>query len=104
MKILIPILLSFVLAAGLAFGCDSPCRELANKVCDCQTTRAKIARCEATIDSADQNIDPSDGESDVCQQILDDGTCTCEALQAGDLAACGLSEDAMDVWDEIVEE
>jgi len=98
---LLPIFVLFLAVATLALGCDSACRELADNICECQPTRAKVARCETTIETADRNIDPSDGEEDRCQEILDSGACTCEALNSGDLAACGLSEDAMDVWEEI---
>ncbi len=97
----LPIFVLLLALAAMSFGCDSACRELANKICDCQPTRAKVVRCETTIETADRNIDPSDGEEDRCQEILDSGACTCEALNSGDLAACGLSEDAMDVWEEI---
>ena len=95
-------LLLLLLAATLALGavaCGSACKDLANKVCDCQPTRAKKDSCELAVDTAAENSEPSSGQEDVCQDILDSGECTCEALQAGDLAVCGLANDAQVVFD-----
>ncbi len=78
--------------SGLA--CGSACKDLANKICHCQPTRAKEDSCRLSIDSAMENSEPSSGQDDACQKILDSGSCTCEALQAGYLAACGLANDA----------
>jgi uncharacterized protein YgiB involved in biofilm formation len=90
------------LAACLALGaaaCGSACEDLANKICDCQPTRAKKESCKISYDTANQNIDPSSEQDDACQAILDSGNCTCESLQAGDLASCGLSNDALSIYD-----
>ncbi len=85
-------------AACLGAGCDSACKELGHKVCDCQASRSAELRCEIAIESAYQNSEPSDSEEDRCQAILDDGTCTCEAVAADNLAACGLANDAASAW------
>jgi hypothetical protein len=79
--------------------CGSPCEDLAHKVCRCQPTKAKKDRCNINIDAAVRNFDLSDGQEDRCQKILDSGTCTCEAVLAGDLNACGLSYDPMTAYD-----
>lgn len=93
-----------VLAAGcLALagaGCGSACKELANKVCKCQPTRAKEDRCKTAVRAAAKNFDLSDKEEDRCQEILDSGSCTCEALEAGEYAACGLSQNPLDAYQE----
>jgi hypothetical protein len=81
--------------AVLTSACGSPCEDLANKVCRCQPTEAKKDRCRINIDTAVRNFDLSDEQEDRCQKILDSGTCTCTAVQAGDLNACGLSYDPM---------
>ncbi len=83
--------LTLALSAG---ACGNPCNDLAKKVCNCQPTRAKRDACKISVDSAGQNISLSDEEKGRCSDILDAKTCTCEALSAGDYAACGLSEDA----------
>jgi hypothetical protein len=95
-------LLLLLLAASLAFGavaCGSACKDLGNKICDCQPTRAKEDSCELALDTAVENFDLSSSQENACQDILDSGECTCEALQAGDLAACGLANDAQVVFD-----
>lgn len=91
---LVSILLALFALAGLAVlsaGCGSACEDLANKICDCQPTRAKADRCKINVDTATRNMDLSDEEEDRCQAILDSGLCTCEALEQGDLASCGLA-------------
>lgn len=81
-------------------GCGSACKELADKICDCQTTRAKEERCRRSVSTASSNIDPSDEQESLCQQILDSQRCTCEALEAGVFAACGLANDPLVVFTE----
>jgi hypothetical protein len=88
-----------VALALLASACGSACEDLANKVCKCQPTEAKKDRCKINVDAAVRNFDLSDKQEDRCQKILDEGTCTCEAVLAGDLNACGLSFDPMDAYD-----
>jgi hypothetical protein len=86
----------FATSATLALwvgGCGSACEDLANKVCNCQPTRAKKDRCKLNVDAAVRNFDLSDEEEDRCEKILDSGRCTCEALAAGEHSACGLSSD-----------
>lgn len=82
---------------GLALGataCGSACKDLANKICKCQPTRSKENACKRSTSAAKRNLELSSKEEDACQEILDSGDCTCQALQAGDLAACGLAHDA----------
>lgn len=91
------------LAASLALagtGCGSACKELAHKICKCQPTRAKESRCKIAVNAAAKNFDISDQEENRCQKILDSGECTCEALEAGEYAACGLSSDPMDAYED----
>ncbi len=94
------IILSSVLALMLCVGCGSACNDLAHKICNCQPTRAKKDRCNISINSVANNFNISDEEESRCQSILDSGRCTCEALDAGDFSACGLSADPMSVFDE----
>ena len=98
-RILFTIIFS-ILALVLCVGCGSACKDLAHKVCNCQPTRAKKDHCNLSIDSVAQNFDLSDEEEDRCQNILDSGRCTCEALAAGDYSACGLSADPLSVFGE----
>ncbi len=75
-------------------GCGSACEDLADKICKCQPTRIKEDTCRISIDAAKKNLDVTSEQEDVCQEILDSGDCTCEALAAGDYEACGLANDA----------
>ena len=97
-RLLIATGLALCLASG-AVACGSACGDLANKICGCQPTRAKEEACKISIDTAKQNLDISSAEEDACQAILDSGDCTCQALQAGDQAVCGLSRDAQIAFD-----
>ena len=85
--------------AVLATACGSACEDLAKKVCRCQPTEAKKDRCRINIDAAVRNFDLSDEQENRCQKILDRGTCTCDAVLAGDLNACGLSFDPMTAYE-----
>jgi hypothetical protein len=89
----------FLALALLASACGSACEDLANKVCRCQPTEAKKDRCKINVDAAVRNFDLSDEQEDRCQKILDQGTCTCDAVLAGDLNACGLSFDPLSAYD-----
>jgi hypothetical protein len=89
----------FLALAMLSAACGSACEDLAHKVCKCQPTEAKKDRCNINVDAAVRNFDLSDEQEDRCQKILDQGTCTCEAVLAGDLNACGLSFDPMTAYD-----
>jgi len=96
------LLLAFCAAVVLALGasaCGSACADLARKICKCQPTRAKEDACKLATDSAKRNFEPSNSEENTCQKILNSGDCTCEALAAGDLAACGLSSDATNIYE-----
>jgi hypothetical protein len=97
-RALIALFCAVCLSLGVA-ACGSPCEDLAHKVCRCQLTEAKKDRCKINIDAAVRNFDLSDEQEDRCQKILDSGTCTCEAVLAGDLNACGLSYDPMTAYE-----
>jgi len=99
MKRLVHQLMALAVAAALPLaGCGSACKELADKICECQPTRAREDRCRRSVSTASSNIDPSDEQESVCQQILDSQRCTCEALEAGEFAACGLANDPLVVF------
>lgn len=81
---------------GLFAGCGNACKDLANHICDCQPTRGKKDRCQNSVSIANSNASLSSEQQDLCSSILDSGACTCQALQNGDLAACGLARDPLD--------
>lgn len=78
-------------AASLALtACTSPCDELATTICDCEKTRDLRDQCRQTF-VAGNPVSVSSGRQDLCDSYLE--TCTCEALAAGDYAACGLANE-----------
>jgi hypothetical protein len=84
----------FVASCFLFSGCGSACKDLGDKICDCQVALAKRQQCKTALSAASDNTDLSDAEENKCQAILDSGSCTCDVLLAGDYAACGLAKDA----------
>jgi|HubBroStandDraft_4_1064222.scaffolds.fasta_scaffold524252_2 hypothetical protein len=72
--------------------CD-PCRELADKMCDCNNSEAERLKCRNDLNLAKaQNFPESKEESKVCMEALNN--CSCEDLMRGDYAKCGLYRNA----------
>ncbi len=81
-------LLSATLAVLAA--CGDPCRELALKVCDCPATAELRKQCSdrvAALSGQQGNSDAAAAQR--CAGLLKG--CSCAALRAGNLQACGLS-------------
>ncbi len=79
-----------LLAAAVLTGCDSPCRALARRICECElNTRERIA-CLLEIDSNGNVRQPTQPEEEQCSELLD--TCTCAAVEREDFVACGLTK------------
>lgn len=79
-----------ILAAFLgAAGCDPPCVALAKEVCRCEATEREQRACIERVEDDASAREATDEESARCEELLD--TCSCERLDAGDLAACGLT-------------
>jgi hypothetical protein len=78
------------LAVGAIAGCQGPCTTLAEQICACEPNRALENSCLQTVRAAMNQREVSVAEAAVCEQKLD--TCTCEALEDGDLVACGLAK------------
>ncbi|MBN4077472.1 hypothetical protein JYT19_01020, partial [Sulfobacillus acidophilus] len=87
------ICLSF--AVLVLVGCTSPCEELANLICDCETTSAKMQACKTQVrlrSSSDFTTFAKDEE--VCRQALDpknENGCTCLALEKNQIERCGMT-------------
>lgn len=75
------------LAAGTS-ACTGPCETLANQICDCRPNRTEQDQCKQQVIAGRGQTVTSDEDS-VCDALLD--SCTCEALERNDLAACGLA-------------
>lgn len=81
-----------ILAAAACFSaCKGPCEELADLICDCELSASSQNQCDEQVRAAKQQREVSAAEEVTCEAKLE--TCTCDALQADDLAACGLSKD-----------
>ena len=72
--------------AGAA--CTDPCVALAQEYCGCLPNRLERDACLRQAQSSQPEL--TGDEEDVCSSLLD--TCTCEAVERGDLAACGLAK------------
>lgn len=80
-------LVALLLALGL-FGCDGPCRNLAEQICSCEPNRTEEDACLLKVQlRADTPVSPA--EADRCAQLLP--LCTCDALVAENYAVCGIS-------------
>jgi hypothetical protein len=79
-------------------GCKGACRQLSEKLCDCNTNSVERELCvrRATNDAA--LVEPTAEDEAVCQDLLNDEgkppeeRCTCETYQTDKgKAACGLA-------------
>ncbi|MEL6187562.1 MAG: hypothetical protein AAFU79_23330 [Myxococcota bacterium] len=70
--------------------CDGPCRTLAERVCTCEFNAREQASCFQEIDTNGNVRMPTPEEDEACMAFLD--SCTCEALEAEQFAACGLTK------------
>jgi hypothetical protein len=90
----ITLALCVVLIGGyIVSACGNDCKDLADKICNCEPTRAKRQRCQDAVNAANSNTDLSSEQQDRCKKISDSGECTCKALLDQDFAACGLAND-----------
>jgi len=80
------------LTAVAASGCQDPCVTLAERICNCEATANERRACIADrITNQQGSVDVSEQDRAFCQAILDDGSCTCAALDQNDLTACGFA-------------
>ena len=74
---------------ALAAGCFDPCDRLADKICDCENTEIETLQCKQRVEIQKDQRKPADEDRAACEAALE--TCTCEALERMDLAACGFA-------------
>ncbi len=80
-------------AAGAPLaGCGNACVDLATTICDCSPTTAEQTACHNGVETQKLAQNANKAQLERCQELKD--TCTCEALGARDLAACGLARDS----------
>jgi len=84
------------LAAGAVFcasACGNPCQDLSHFICNCQTNSTDQQSCTTQVDNQAKGQGPTSKQQQCCSELQ--ATCTCDKLAAGDLAACGLAENAL---------
>ena len=66
---------------------ETPCFDLARRICNCQRSEPERTACREGVDRAGEKA--SDSENKGCARILERGSCTCERAQSYDTEACG---------------
>ena len=88
------IIFPFLFSMLLVSGCKNPCKELADKVCSCKGTLAEQHACQTDINARKRFYEiPRTENEQECQRILDAKTCTCKALDIGQIEGCGMTRD-----------
>ncbi len=74
----------------LLLGCKGSCRQLSEKLCDCQVTTNAKTSCLQRVASEEGRIGPTATDEAVCKQFLD--TCDCHQIDTPEgKRACGLA-------------
>lgn len=73
--------------------CQSPCDELAHTICLCEATEAAQRTCTQTSDAQAARMTITDAQQLRCEDLLQ--SCSCEALAADDVAACGMARESL---------
>lgn len=83
--------LALLCAASLGWiGCSTPCRSLAEKLCDCEPDTTSREECLRGVAERAGTYDATDAQNQVCQGFLD--TCDCKNAGTADgKKACGLA-------------
>ena len=71
------------------FSCEDPCVALAKDVCRCEEQETEQKSCIQNVEDEAGGKDLSQSEQDLCESLLD--TCTCDALDQGEYALCGMA-------------
>ena len=84
------VLLGVALVALLAPGCKGSCRQLSEKLCDCQVTSTARTACLQRVASEDARIGPKSEDEAVCAGLL--AGCDCHQIDTPEgKRACGLA-------------
>lgn len=77
---------------ALTLAACSPCKKLAEQICECEKTQSAQNNCKKNLDLRAQHKAFSKAEDkNRCQAILDSESCTCDALRARQYKKCGLT-------------
>ena len=99
---------SLVLVAALVgsqAACTDPCRQLADRICNCELTAAQRQTCRQDRIDTQSSTDPlnlgattTSEQQDACIAALE--TCTCAALDENKTELCGYTNDPPAASDE----
>ena len=82
-------LAALLLAFALA-GCKGNCRQLSERLCDCQPSQTDKDACLQRASSEESRIGPTAEQEQVCGQLL--ATCDCHTINTAEgKRACGLA-------------
>jgi hypothetical protein len=82
-------LAALVLAFALA-GCKGSCRQLSEKLCECQPSQAAKDACLQRVSSEESRIGPTADQEATCAELLPG--CDCHTIDTAEgKRACGLA-------------
>jgi hypothetical protein len=86
-RVIVAVGVAAVFGSG-AGACQDPCVELAQRICNCESTALERRACISDrVTSQQGSVVVTDADREVCVAKLD--TCSCAALDKNDLDACG---------------
>lgn len=84
------ILLGAALLPILLLGCKGSCRQLSEKLCDCQVTTVAKTQCLQRAAAEETRLSPTSGDEAVCAGLLE--SCDCHQIDTPEgKRACGLA-------------
>jgi hypothetical protein len=81
--------LAAVGASAVLASCQAPCDALAGHICSCKPNQVEENACVQGVKQQMSGRSLTSQDQSTCNALLQ--TCTCAALENGDLVACGLS-------------
>lgn len=70
----------------------SPCKKLAEKLCDCEKSQSARDACKKNLDLKGQHKAFSKAEdTGQCQAVLNNPACTCDAIRLNQYEKCGFT-------------
>jgi len=71
-------------------GCKNPCLELAQQICDCQTTSSARDLCNQQVSDQNGRVSTTSEDEDLCSALKDQ--CDCHTLDTAEgKLRCGLA-------------
>ena len=82
--------LGLVLTLAASAGCNSPCTQLADNICNCQPTQNDRNSCNSQESTRSDQVNPTSDQQATCSALLD--KCDCNTLDTPEgKRACGLA-------------